>query len=136
MLELKMQQMRRYAFIVRVVRCRVHKVCIIYVEAVTYILAKIHKKNRKHHSKPPQIGDSFRPIKDRKRRRKTPGVWTPSICGNIDKTFRLYFTSETSRLKGNLLRQLNAPPRPNMFSNLTYDGKHHKLQTPYHHRNH
>jgi len=74
MLELKMQQMRRYAFIVRMVMCRVHKVCIIYVEAVIYILAKIHKKNRKHHSKPPQIGDGFRPIKDRKRRRKTPGV--------------------------------------------------------------
>jgi hypothetical protein len=43
-----MWQMRRYAFIVRVVRCRIHKVCIIYVQGVIYILANIYKKNRKH----------------------------------------------------------------------------------------
>jgi hypothetical protein len=48
MLALKMQQMLRYAFIVRVVGCSVHKVCIIYVQAVIYILARIQKKNRKH----------------------------------------------------------------------------------------
>ena len=44
---LKMQQMRRYAFIVRVVGYRVHKVCIVYVQVVIYIPAKIHNKNRK-----------------------------------------------------------------------------------------
>ena len=43
-----MRQMRRCAFIIREVGCRVHKVCIIYVQGVIYILAKIHKKNWKH----------------------------------------------------------------------------------------
>jgi len=46
MLALIMQQMHRYAFIVRVVRCRVHKAYIIYVQVAIYILAKIHKKTR------------------------------------------------------------------------------------------
>jgi len=51
------------------------------------------------------------------------------------KTFHIYFTSETPCQKGSLLRQLNAPRRQNTASNLTYDSKHHHLQTPYHHRN-
>jgi hypothetical protein len=48
MLTLKMQQMRRYAFVVRVIGCRVYTMCIIYAQGVIYILAKIHKKNKKH----------------------------------------------------------------------------------------
>jgi hypothetical protein len=37
-----MQQMRRYAYIVKVVRFTAHRVCITYVQGVIYILAKIH----------------------------------------------------------------------------------------------
>jgi len=51
------------------------------------------------------------------------------------KVTPLLHPRDTMPLKQHFLRQPNAPPRTNMASNLTYDSKHHQLQTPYHHRN-
>jgi len=127
-----MQQMKRQAFIVRVVWCRVHKACIIYVQVVINIFVKIKKKGSTTFKASTNwrrfqtIGGQETQKQNARRLKHTQHLWqnfppitTPHKHHAIKATF-----SAT-----------NVPPRPNMASYLTYDSKHHQLQTPYHHRN-
>jgi hypothetical protein len=81
-----MQQIRRYAFTVRMVRRRVHNVFITYVQEVIYILAKIHTKNSRHTIQSPlQIGNCLIPMKDRKQKQNAWRLKDTHICAHVHR---------------------------------------------------